>query len=273
MELNLLRTALLAYVAASAVAAVELLAPRPGLRLVGNRLLWIGLCCHAAALTTRAVVTMHFPITSVSETLSMVVVVVTGAFLGLRFRWPPLATLVVVIAPLAFVLTLACYAFYRGVDAVPPHVRSALLPVHVLLAILGIALFCLAFAVSLVYLVQEHRLKAKRLDGRLRLPPLETLDQLSHRFLTWGLSLFTLAIVTGVVWAHLAWGPDWSAEPRLLWAVVTWIVYAAVFQGRVFSGMRGRRAATLTIVGFATLVFSLIGVNVFTPGRHGGGFG
>ncbi len=273
MELNLLRAALFTYMAASAVAAVELLAPRPGLRTAGNRLLWIGLACHVAALTARALATAHFPITSVSETLSMVVVVVTGAFLGLRLRWPSLATLAVVIAPLAFALTLASYAFHRTVDAVPPHVRSALLPVHVLLAILGIALFCLAFAMSLAYLVQERRLKTKRLDGRFRLPPLETLDQLSYRFLTWGLSLFTLAIVSGVVWAHLVWGPDWSGEPRLVWAVITWAVYAAVFQGRVSAGMRGRRAATLTIVGFATLVCSLIGVNVFTPGRHGGGFG
>jgi len=38
-------------------------------------------------------------------------------------------------------------------------------------------------------------------------------------------------------------------------------------------GWGGRRAATLTIVGFGVLFVSFIGVNMLSPGRHAGSFG
>jgi cytochrome c-type biogenesis protein CcsB len=272
MDLTLLRIAVLAYIVATATAAVQLLSNRSSGRSIATAALWVGLAFQVGALVARSVAVGHFPVTSFSESLALVGVVVVCGFLGLQARWP-VASLAVVIGPLALAVTLAAYTFHRGGEMVPPPLRSVLLPVHVTLAVLGNALFSMAFAVSLMYLVQEGRLKAKRLDARLRLPPLETLDRWNYRLLTWGLSLFTLAIVSGIVWAHLVWGRFWSAEPRLLWAMITWGVYAVVFQGRVAAGLRGRRAATLTIVGFATLVCSLIGVNFFTPGRHGGTFG
>lgn len=272
MDLNLLRAAIAAYFLATGAAALDLLGRRRELRRASIGCLWVGLAFHVGALVSRGLAAGHFPVTAFSQSLSVIAFVIVAGFLVLQLRWP-LATLVVMISPLAFVLTLGAHTFYLGVGTMPPHLQSALLPVHVLLAILGNALFSLAFAVSLAYLVQERRLKAKRVPARWPLPPLETLDRLNHRFLSWGLSLFTLAIVSGVVWAHVAWGQFWSGEPRLLSAVVTWFVYAAVFQGRITAGLRGRRAATLTIFGFATLVCSLIGVNLFTPGRHGGTFG
>lgn len=272
MDLNLLRAAIGAYFLATGAAALELLSGQRRLRRVSVQFLWLGLTFQVGALIFRSLAAGHFPVTAFSQSLSVLAFVIVAGFLTLQLRWP-VATLVVMISPLAFVLTLAAHTFYHGVGTMPPHLQSALLPVHVLLAILGNALFSLAFAVSLAYLVQERRLKAKRVGSRWPLPPLETLDRLNHRFLSWGLSLFTLAIVSGVVWAHLTWRQFWSSEPRLLSAVVTWIVYAAVFQGRITAGLRGRRAATLTIFGFAILVCSLIGVNLFTPGRHGGTFG
>jgi cytochrome c-type biogenesis protein CcsB len=272
MDLNLLRLAVLAYLVSTATCALDLLAPRAALQRVGLHALSAGAALHACAIVARVLSAGHFPITTFSDSLSLLAFLVVGAFLVLQAR-RPIGSLAVVIAPLAFMGTLGAHAFYRGQATMPTHLQSALLPVHVMLAVLGNTLFSLAFAVSLAYLVQERRLKAKRVAGRLQLPALETLDLLNHRFLTWGLSLFTLAIVSGIVWAHLVWGRFWSSEPRLMWAMLTWFVYAVVFQGRVMVGMRGRRAAALTIVGFATLICSLIGVNFFTPGRHGGTFG
>jgi len=272
LSLSLLRVAIVAYLVATAACALDLLTGRSRLRWAGRRALWVAAVFHMGALVARAIAAGGFPITTFSDSLSMLSFLVVGAFLCLQIRFP-VDSLAIVIAPLAFTGTLGAHAFYRGHGTMPAHLQSALLPVHVMLAVLGNTLFSLAFAVSLAYLVQERRVKAKRLGGRLRLPPLETLDQLNYRFLTWGLSLFTLAIVSGIVWAHFVWGRFWSGEPRLVWAMVTWSVYAIVFQGRVTVGLRGRRAAALTIVGFATLVCSLLGVNLLTPGRHGGAFG
>jgi ABC-type transport system involved in cytochrome c biogenesis permease subunit len=150
---------------------------------------------------------------------------------------------------------------------------SAWFPVHVVLSFLGDAVFALAFSASLLYLVQERRLKAHRGRGVLRfLPSLETLDRVNYGCLVWGLILLTLGIASGIVWAHTAWGGFWSSDPKLVFSLVTWGIYVILLQGRMTAGWRGRWAATLTIAGFAVIVISLVGVNVLALGQHGKAF-
>ena len=121
--------------------------------------------------------------------------------------------------------------------------------------------------------MQERRLKARRGPGLLRhLPSLETLDRLNYACLVWGLILLTLGMVSGIIWAHTAWGRFWSSDPKVLFSFLTWGIYVVLLQGRMIAGWRGRWAATLTIAGFAVLVLSLVGVNVLALGNHGKAF-
>ena len=53
-------------------------------------------------------------------------------------------------------------------------------------------------------------------------------------------------------------------------SVLAWLLYAVLLQVRSL-GWRGRRAATLTLVGFALLIVSLISLNVGLP--HGRALG
>jgi len=141
------------------------------------------------------------------------------------------------------------------------------------LSVLGDAVFALAFSASLLYLVQERRLKARRAPAALRyLPSLETLDRVNYRCLVWGLVLLTLGMVSGIVWAHTAWEGLWAKEPRVVLSFVIWGIYVVLLQGRMSAGWRGRWAATLTIAGFAVIVLSLVGVNVLELGKHGKAF-
>jgi ABC-type transport system involved in cytochrome c biogenesis permease subunit len=164
-----------------------------------------------------------------------------------------------------------------GVQPLPPVLHSVWLPVHVGLAILGDALLALAGSASVLYLVQDRRLKAHRVRGaEPHLPSLETLDRLSYRSVVWGLVLLTLAILTGIVWAHEAWGEPrsqtWVLDPKLWFTIGAWAVYVVLLQGRMAAGWRGRFAAQLTIAGFTVIVLSLVGVNALGLGRHGGLF-
>ena len=106
-----------------------------------------------------------------------------------------------------------------------------------------------------------------------KLPSLEKLDRINYRLPGWGFVLLSLAMVTGAIWAANAWGRFWSWEPRESWSLITWVLYAALLESRLTVGWRGRRAATLTIVVFAVLVGSFVGVSLLYPGKHGGSFG
>ena len=63
-------------------------------------------------------------------------------------------------------------------------------------------------------------------------------------------------------------GPYWGWDPKETWAFITWVVYAAYLHARATAGWRGRNAAFIALVGFATLWFNLIGVNLFITGQH-----
>src|SRR5207245_11520545 len=89
-----------------------------------------------------------------------------------------------------------------GTTAGPALQSTALhnvwIPVHVVLALLGIAAFVLNFAGSIMYLLQERQLKARR-PGTFyyRLPSLETLDRLTFRALTLGFPFLTVGLILG----------------------------------------------------------------------------
>jgi cytochrome c-type biogenesis protein CcsB len=218
----------------------------------------------------------YLAVANFGETLSFLGLAVVAAFLVIQRRLRVLA-LSAVVVPLAFGLTLAATALKGGVQPLPPVLHSVWLPVHVGLAILGDALLALAGSASVLYLVQDRRLKAHRVRGlEPHLPSLETLDRLSHRSVVWGLVLLTLAILTGIVWAHEAWGEPrsqtWVLDPKLWCTIGAWAVYVVLLQGRMAAGWRGRFAAQLTIAGFTVIVLSLVGVNALGLGRHGGLF-
>jgi cytochrome c-type biogenesis protein CcsB len=190
-----------------------------------------------------------------------------------RFKMPAIGAFT---GPAVVVALGAAYVLMPNeAHKLPSTLRSAWLPIHVTLAFFGEALFVLAASVSLVYLVHESRLKAKRSLGMIggKLPSLEKLDRINYRLLGLGFVLLSLAMVTGAIWAANAWGRFWSWEPIECWTLVTWLLYAGLLESRLAAGWRGRRAATLTIAVFTVLVGSYLGVSLVYPGKHGGSFG
>jgi cytochrome c-type biogenesis protein CcsB len=272
MDIPELVLTMVCYLGATVSFLAYLLTSREPFHRVGSWLLASGFAVHVLAIGVRSFEGGYFAVESLHETLSVLSCVIVGAYLALQARFH-LAVIGAFVAPLAFVVTFSALLFYSGVRELPATLNTLWLPAHVAPAFLGYAILAVAFCVSIAYLVQERQLKAKRRGGlHLRLPPLETLDHLNYRFMVWGFSLFTLAIITGALLAKTAWGEFWSWEPVQVWSVVTWLLYALLLHSRS-AGWRGRRAARLTILGFAVLVLSFFSINFAFPGKHGGHFG
>ena len=83
-----------------------------------------------------------------------------------------------------------------------------------------------------------------------------------------GFFLLTLGIISGALWAGSAWGSYWTWDPKESWSLITWFMYAAMIHQRLALGWRGRRSATLAILGFALVMFTFIGVSTLLPGHH-----
>lgn len=267
MELTLLTLALALYLTATICFAVHFLSNRDQFRRVALVALTAATALNAVAIIARSTAAGGLAVFSLDEQLSLVACLIVAVYLWLQRRYP-FTVLGSLISPLAFLFGLSAYLFYSGNPPLPATIHTVWLPAHIAPVFLGYAILTVAFCISIVYLLQEQQLKAKRKSGlRRRVPSLETLDELNYRFVTWGFTLFTIGIITGSVLAKERWGAFWSWEPVQLCSLVTWLVYAVLLHTRLV-GWRGRRAATLTIVGFALLLVSLLSVNIFQIGRH-----
>lgn len=127
-----------------------------------------------------------------------------------------------------------------------------------------LALVVLVWLGSLVLLVVDW----KGADLAARLPKSRSLDEWSYRAILVGLPLMTLNLITGAIWANNAWGSYWSWDPKETWALITWLVYAAYIHTRIVGGWKGRKSAALAVAGFAVVIFTYLGVNLFLSGLH-----
>jgi cytochrome c-type biogenesis protein CcsB len=238
-----------------------------GARL-GRMFLLIGVLLHGAGFVARYIAAGYTPVTSLFESLSFSSFAIVAVFLGFELRYN-LRVLGAFVAPLAFFFSLFA-AFLPGeVRTLAPALNSYWLPIHVMLLFFGNAVFAVAFGAGIMYLLMERELKRKKLGAIFkRLPSLNVLDDINYRCLTIGFPLLTLGIITGSIWAEYAWGSYWSWDPKEVWSLVTWLLYAALLHGRMTVGWRGRKAAILAIVGFCAVLFTFLGVNLLLPGLH-----
>lgn len=269
MDLIFFGVSLALYLVAAVGFVAHLVVGRDGPRRLAMVALSVAFGMHTVGLGLRAAVLGNAMLNSFHDQLSLLAWSIVGIYLGVQLRYH-LAVLGALVSPLAFLLTLSSYIVFSGAQTLPDELQTAWLPAHVAPAFLGYAMFAVAACVSIVYLLQERQVKAKRRGVFRRLPSLETLDDLNYRCVAWGFALFTVGIVTGSLLAKAMWGTFWSWEPVQILSVLAWLLYAVLLQTRSV-GWRGRRAATLTIVGFALLVVSFLSLNLGLP--HGRSFG
>ena len=98
---------------------------------------------------------------------------------------------------------------------------------------------------------------------------LQLMDEIGYRAVIIGFPLFTLgALIFAMIWAQIAWSRFWGWDPKEVWALVTWLFYAAYLHLRLGKGWHGEKSAWLGVVGFAIIMFNLVAVNLIIAGLH-----
>jgi len=246
------------YAVSCALYLVYLVKGTEGLGSWANRILGVSVAAHVGFLVVDYVMGGNLPIGDIHQTLSVASLLIVVAYLAVMTKYR-ITVLGAFITPVTLLFFLGA-GLGRSVEHVPPDVRSALLPLHIGVNVLGIVAFALAFATALAYVIQERLLRRKRLGGLFqRLPALDVLDSLGFRLVTIGFPLLTVGIVTGTIWA-VRIDPD---APEITaaqgFALLAWLVFAAVLLLRVAVGWRGRRAAIGTMLGFVCAMAVLVG--------------
>ncbi|MBM4122655.1 MAG: c-type cytochrome biogenesis protein CcsB [Nitrospira sp.] len=218
----------------------------------------IGFLAHTVALLTRMMEAGHVPLASFHEAMSFFswTLVLVFLIVEVRHRIHVLGSFML---PLALISLLSAAALPKEVPTLEPVLNTVW--VHVTLSMLGTVGFAVAFVAGLMYLIQDGLLKSKRFNVLYaKLPPLDFLDHLNQQSIILGFPLLTLGIIAGALSAEFARGSFLNWNPEQLWALVTWVFYFVVLMGRLTVGWRAKRAAYLTIIGFACVILTFIGV-------------
>jgi ABC-type uncharacterized transport system permease subunit len=185
-------------------------------------------------------------------------------------RTRPLIGLDWFLLPIVILLLLAAVLFGR----LAPHFYSSDVWnwFHRTSSYLGAAAFAVACAGGAMYLIANHRLRAKTLRPTQNMASLERLEHLTLASVTLGFALLTIGLVTGFVIAihdgpHTL-GPHWLLSPKVVLSGAVWIVYALVLHSPINPRFRGRRAAMLSILGFVLMLGTLIVVQFMPEARH-----
>lgn len=248
------------YGCATAAYLVCLFRSSAGLTTWASRLLTGGCIAHVLSTVHLSNQLKHLPLTNMQESLSFFSLMIVAAFLFLERRYK-VTTLGSFVTPVALMMLIASSALHAELRHLPPILQSNWFWIHALLAFFSYAAFTIAAGVAVMYLIQRHFLKTKHFGALFqRIPPLETLDEISYRCLAVGFPLLTVAIISGSIWSEQAMGSYWVWDLKQTWSLITWLIYAALLHGRLTIGWRGKRAAIMSIIGFVVLLITFFGM-------------
>jgi cytochrome c-type biogenesis protein CcsB len=237
----------------------------------GVALTTLGFALNAAGMVSRGLAAERVPWGNMYEFVITGCVATVATYLVLlRFqpiRWLglPVNALVVVLLMIAVLLL--------DIPAGPlvPALHSYWLYIHVTAALLATGAFTIGALASLLYLYRTRAEARGTGDDGLssRLPGAESIDRIAYGVHAFGFPVWTFAaLIAGPIWARYAWGRYWGWDPKEVWAFITWVAYAAYLHARATAGWRGKRAAILALIGFATLLFNFVGINLWGGGLH-----
>ena len=256
----------------------------PPLRAIGEAGRWVvtavalssvGVAAHTTAVVTRGLAVHRAPWGNMYEFVTALTCVAAIFFLFVMIRYRAWTLGVFVMGAVVVTLGLAETLIYTAAGELVPALQSYWLDIHVTAMTLATGIFFVAAVLGFVYLWVDRyarRVAAGRAspdNGIIRrLPSIEQLDRLTYRTVMFGFPVWTFGVIAGAIWADQAWGRYWGWDPVETWAFITWVLYAAFLHARATAGWRGRRAHYIQLLGFTSLIFNILVVQVFIAGLH-----
>jgi len=292
----LIAVALAAYTLGALALLAYFFSRRTWLRDAGVPLAIFGCAAQFAQLATRLEMTHVWPLLNLYGSLSLFTAMSVAVYIGFAFRYRLWFAGGFVLAIAAVFLAYAV-TWYEGTMPPVPSLQSYWAKIHVPIVVSSYAAFLVAFVFSCVYLFKYYAtesvvrrsalaaagggaigsgsaLEAAAQTGDpvarwlLALPPLPQLDVIVYRAVAIGLPLISVGIITGAMWAKEAWGAYWQWDPKETAALFSWIIYLAYMHLHTRHAWRGLRTSWVSVVGFVSIIFCYLGVNIWISGLH-----
>jgi ABC-type transport system involved in cytochrome c biogenesis permease subunit len=221
------------------------------LPLIGVRWIVPALVFHGGVIAASALQYGRLPLIGTRDTLSFLAWATGTVFLLFGWRRKRDAYTYWTVPLLVLFLAGSAVSPVMG-GPLPPVLRTVWFELHVVLSFVSYALFAIGAVFGVL---------ALRHDG-----PED--DRGQYRALLLGYVLFSIAMIFGGIWAHLAWGTYWLWTPKELWTTIVWFSYSLYLHVRLVKGWSGRPVAWMSIAGFLIIMFTYIGVGLLMKSSH-----
>jgi cytochrome c-type biogenesis protein CcsB len=132
----------------------------------------------------------------------------------------------------------------------------------------GIAIASWVIAVAFIAGLWRYGHVLKTVIATFKVSPV-IMDEISYKAIAIGFPIFTLGgLIFGAIWADQAWGTYWSWDPKETWSLISWFAYAFYLHARLLKGWKGHKIAMVSLLGFVTVIFTYLGVNLLLSGLH-----
>ncbi len=231
----------------------------------GLRLAVLAMAVHVAWIALRWIEVGHGPYLNLYEVASSDSIIAVFMYLLAQWKYPKVRVLGIFVFPVVFLLMGFGALSAREPVALSPILDSSWLLVHVLTAKLAFGAYLISCVLAVAYL-----LKDKGRGGRLveKFPPNPVNEELNRKFVTLGFLNHTVMLVSGSIWANVAFGAYWSWDPIETWSLISWLVYGIFYHLITVHGWKGRRMAWLSIVALMSILFAFFGVPYVFEGSH-----
>jgi len=180
----------------------------------------------------------------------------TALVYWLASRGAPLARLQSWVSGLAAASVLGM-AFFTASHAIP-NSQALALRAHLVVSFLAYGLLAVAALHAVLMTMLEKQLhRGALLQGGT--PPLLTLEAMLFKTIGLGFALLTLAVFSGVFFSEELFGTALQLSHKIVFAILSWLVFGGLLLGRHFRGWRGRTALYWTITGFTLLLLAYLG--------------
>lgn len=204
----------------------------------------------------RWYVSGHLPLANGYETMQFMSLSILLLTLILQRRF-------LLVVPFGFLLsglTLLVSMMGQGnpqITHLMPVLQSPLLSLHVCIIMVSYSLVAFTFLTGIAALLSRREAF------------MEQLADVSRMLLYPALFCMAAGIFLGAIWANVSWGRYWGWDPKEVWALITFLVYAFALHTETLPIFRKSRFFHIFMVAaFLTVLMTYFGVNFILGGLH-----
>ncbi|MEF3255232.1 MAG: cytochrome c biogenesis protein [Deferribacterales bacterium] len=202
---------------------------------------------------------------NISYILSLITFILSLSAVIVVLRYKKISVLLFIL-PISIIFAIAAF-FHQPLLLMRAYHLGFWLFVHLPLTIAGSSLFIVSAIFGIFYFIQEKQLKNKKFGFLYNvLPSLDISNRINTSTMITGFILFTGGLLSGFIWGIYEWEGKITFSPKLVFALITWFIFAMVIFIKKWKGLAPKGTALASIIGIISVIITYVALAFFIKG-------